>query len=143
MEDTEKVVKEYELGVLVRKEEDLPEVRRVVEQHGGKFANDFQVKKIALAYPIKHEKEAIFAFTRFSAEPAEAKQLERDLETTNVVLRPLITVRAKISRREVVAAGKKRMTTSRPSVPVSQPSVPSVHTLSNEALTKKIEEMLQ
>jgi ribosomal protein S6 len=143
MEDTEKVEKEYEIGVLVRKEEDLPEVRRVVERHGGKFANDFQAKRIALAYPIKHEKEAIFAFTRFSAEPAEAKQLEHDLETMTVVLRPLITVRAKILRREVVAAGKKRMTTSRPAMPVAQSSAPLVHTLSNEALEKKIEEMLQ
>jgi ribosomal protein S6 len=143
MEDAEKVKKEYEIGVLVRKEEDLPEVRRVVEQHGGTFANDFQAKKIALAYPVKHEKEAIFAFTRFFAEPAEAKQLERDLETVNAVLRPLITVRAKISRREVVAAGKKRMTTSRPAAPVPQSSAPMVHTLSNEALEKKIEEMLK
>ena len=143
MEDTEKVKKEYEIGVLVRKEEDIPEVRRVVEQHGGEFAADFQAKKIALAYPIKHEKEAVFAFSRFKTEPTEAKRLENDLETTNVVLRSLITVPFKISRRDAVGAGKRRLQASRQSAPVPQASAPAVHTLSNEALTKKIEEMLQ
>jgi len=49
MEDKEKLTKEYEIGVLVRKEEDLPEVRRVVEQHGGVMTADFRAKKIALA----------------------------------------------------------------------------------------------
>lgn len=144
MEDTEKVKKDYEIGVLVRKEEDIPEVRRIVEQHGGQFVNDFQAKKIALAYPIKRETEALFAFARFSAESAEAKQLEHDLKTLPVVLRSLITVRAKISRREAVGALKKRaQVNSRPVAPVSQPTAPAVHTLSNEALTKKIEEMLK
>jgi ribosomal protein S6 len=145
MEDTEKVEKEYEIGVLVRKEDDIPEVRRVVEQHGGKFASDFQAKRVALAYPIKREKEAVFAFSRFKTEPTEAKRLEHDLETTNVVLRSLITVPFKISRRDAVGAGKRRMqAASRPSTSVPQSNASSsMHVLSNEALTKKIEEMLQ
>jgi ribosomal protein S6 len=143
MEDTEKTKKDYEIGVLVRKEEDIPEVRRVVEQHSGEFMNDFQAKKIALAYPIKHETDGIFAFSRFLAEPAGAKQLEQDLKTLNVVLRSLITVHAKISRREAVGALKKRAQMTRQPAPVSQPAASSVHTLSNEALTKKIEEMLK
>ena len=144
MEDTEKVKKEYEIGVLVRKEEDISEVRRVVEQHGGEFAGGFQATKIALAYPIKHETEGVFAFTRFSADPAEAKQLEHDLEAAGVVLRSLITVPFKISRRDVVSAQKKRaQATTRQSAPMPQSSAPSAHPLSNEALEKKIEEMLK
>lgn len=143
MEDAEKVKKEYEIGVLVRKEEDIPEVRRAVEQHGGKFAADFQAKKIALAYRVKHEKEAVFAFSRFKAEPAEAKQLEHDLQTANIVLRSLITASFKISRRDVVGTLKKRTQANRQSAPVLQSTAPSAHTLSNEALTKKIEEMLK
>ena len=143
MEDTEKVKKEYEIGVLVRKEDDIPEVRRIVEQHRGEFASDFQAKKVALAYPIKHETEAVFAFSRFFAEPTEAKQLEHDLETLGVVLRALLTIHAKISRREAVGALKKRAQANRQPAPVLPSTSPSVHNLSNEALTKKIEEMLK
>jgi len=144
MEDTEIAKKEYEIGVLVRKEEDIPEVRRIVEQHGGGFTSEFQAKKIALAYPIEGETEGIFAFARFSAEPANAKQLEHDLTTANVVVRSLIVVPFKISRRDAVGASKKRAQAVRQPAPVIAPSsVPAVHTLSNEALEKKIEEMLQ
>jgi ribosomal protein S6 len=145
MEDAEKTRKEYEIGILVRKEDDIPEMRRVVEQHGGEFASDFQAKKIALAYKIKHETEAIFASARFSAEPASVKQLEHDLTTANIVLRSLITVPFKISRRDAVGASKKRaqQAVRQPVPAVPQSGIPSVHTLSNEALTKKIEEMLQ
>jgi ribosomal protein S6 len=144
MEETEKVKKEYEIGVLVRKEDDVPEVRRVVEQHGGVFSSEFQAKKIALAYPIKHEEEAVFAFSRFAAEPTEVKQLEFDLENVSVVLRSLITIPFKISHREAVGAGKKRSQIPlRQTSSVQQSSAPAVHTLSNEALEKKIEEMLK
>jgi ribosomal protein S6 len=145
MEETEKVKKEYEIGVLVRKEDDVPELRRVVEQHGGVFSSEFQAKKIALAYPIKHEEEAVFAFSRFAAEPTEVKQLEFDLENVSIVLRSLITIPFKISHREAVGAGKKRSQIPlRPATGAVPPSsVPAVHTLSNEALEKKIEEMLK
>ena len=143
MEDIEKMKKEYEVGVLVRKEEDIPGVRRVVEQHGGEFITDFQAKKIALAYPIKREKEAIFAFSRFAAEPTEVKRLEHDLQTTNIVLRSLIMVPFKISRLDAERAGKRRTQVERQSAPVLQSHVPATPTLSNEALEKKIEELLK
>ena len=45
MEDKEKLTKEYEIGVLVRKEEDLPAVRRIVEQHDGRVTADFRPRK--------------------------------------------------------------------------------------------------
>jgi len=143
MEAAEKVKKEYEIGVLVKREDDIPEVRRIVEQHGGVFATDFQTKKIALAYPVKRETEAFFTFARFKAESAMAKQLEEDLMAANVVLRSLIMVCPKISRRDMVGAMKKRTQENRQPTPVSPSAASAVHTLSNEALTKKIEEMLK
>jgi ribosomal protein S6 len=142
MEDAEKIKKEYEIGVLVRKEDDLAAVRRAVEQHGGESIQDFQAKKIALSYPIEKEKEAIFAFARFRAEAAEVKQLEHDLTTTNVVLRSLIVIPPKAGRSEGGDEAKKWNRTSRPSAPAPEARA-STHVLSNEALEKKIEEMLQ
>ncbi len=143
MSDTEKAKKEYEIGVLIQREEEMPEVRRIMEQHGGEFAAEFQAKKIALAYPIKQKKEAVFAFTRFFAEPAETKRLEHDLQNTPVVLRSLITIPFKAVQLEISRVVKKRGPVNRPSVPVSTPAISPVHTLSNEALEKKIEEMLK
>ncbi len=143
MADTEKAKKEYEIGVLVRKEDDIPFVRRATEQHGGEFAADFQAKKIALAYPIKKEREAIFAFARFSAEPDEAKRLEHDLRTASAVLRSLITIPSRTSRPETTSAGRKWSRTEREAKPIAETKTAPARILSNEALTKKIEEMLK
>lgn len=144
MEETEKIQKEYEMGVLVRKEEDLATVRAAIEQHRGIFSAEFQTKKIALAYPIEKETDGFFAFCRFSAEPADVKQLERDLLNEPMVLRSLIVVPFKMSHREAIGLSKKHGKSQGHSAPPAAPSpAPFVQTLSNEALEKKIEEMLQ
>ena len=144
MEETEKTLKEYEIGVWVRKEEDLAAVRSFIEQHRGTCTADFQAKKLALAYPIKKENEAFFAFCRFSAEPADVKQLEHDLVTEPLVLRSLVVVPFKMSHREAVGLSKKRSKQQDRPAPAAAPShAQPVQTLSNEALEKKIEEMLK
>lgn len=136
MEDAEKIKKEYEIGVLVRKEDDLSLVRRAVEQHGGESISDFQAKKIALSYPIEKEKEAIFAFSRFRAEAAEAKQLEHDLTTMNSVLRSLIVIPPRAGKSEGVDEAKKWNRTGRLSIPAPEVRA-TTHVLSNEALEKR------
>jgi len=142
MEDEGKIQKQYEIGVLIRKEDDIAEVRRVIAAHGGELTNDFQAKKIVLAYPIKKEKEAVFAWGVFAASGVEAKQLEQDLRTTAVVLRSLITIPLGSKKSvEAAAAEKKWNRTKHEPVVAEAKIVPQ--TLSNEALTKKIEEMLQ
>jgi ribosomal protein S6 len=143
MEDTEKLAKEYEIGVLVRKEEDLPGVRRAVEQHGGVMTADFRAKKIALAYPIKKETEATFAFGLFSAEPENVKQLEQDLVTESAVLRSIIVIPFKASVSTGTGTERKWDRTTRPTTSTEGARTSSTNVLSNEALTKKIEEMLK
>ncbi len=143
MEETEKIKKEYEVGILVRKEDDLAEVRRATEQHGGELTHDFQAKRIALAYSIKKEKEAIFAFCRFRAETSEVKRLEHDLGTMNVVLRSLIVIPPKTAKSDETEAGRKwNNRPSRQPAPAPETRAP-MHVLSNEALERKIEEMLK
>jgi ribosomal protein S6 len=143
MEDVEKIKKEYEIGVLVRKEDDLAEVRRVVEQHGGEFVHDFQAKKLAFAYPIEKEKEGIFAFCHFQAEAASVKQLEQDLTTTHAVLRSLIVIPARSAKADEAEAGRTWNRPARQSAAPAPEARPTAHVLSNEALEKKIEEMLK
>jgi ribosomal protein S6 len=145
MEDKEKLTKEYEIGVLVRKEEDLPAVRRAVEQHGGAITADFRARKVALAYPIQKEENAVFAFSLFSAEPAQAKQLEQDLTTESAVLRSIIVIPFKASASAGTGTGRKWERTGRQTAPAegARTSSAATNVLSNEALEKKIEEMLK
>ena len=144
MEDMEKAQKEYEIGVLVRKEEDLAEVRRFLEQHLAVLSADFQAKKIAFAYPIEHQDDGFFAFASFSSDPAGIPQIENDLRTERSVLRSLITIPPKAATGGTAGMGKKRDSApTRRAAPAASSPTPFVPTLSNEALEKKIEEMLK
>jgi ribosomal protein S6 len=146
MEKEDRNIKEYELGVLVKNETDLPAIASLVRGHQGEVTTDFRAKRVALSYPIKKEKEAIFAYATFRAHGEAAKELEHDLNLRGDVLRSLITIPPKIdlkkqSSREMP---EKRVSVFRP-VPVSSPEPrrESTSPLSNEALTKKIEEILK
>jgi ribosomal protein S6 len=145
MEEIDK--KEYELAVLVKNEEDLAGILTVVRDNGGEVSVEPRAKRLALAYEIKKNKEAVFAFCTFKMLPAGAKQLEYDLNNKADVLRFLIIASpAPVSagEHEVGAvAGKRpaRVMRSAPSGADAKPSAPKP--LSNEALEKKIEEILK
>jgi ribosomal protein S6 len=149
----EKEKKDYELGVLVPSEGDMPAVVALVRQHNGEVAGEPRAKKLALAYEIKKHKEAIFAYFTFAAVPGDAKNLEHDLNTKAEVIRFLM-----LASPEPMMVGdrpmgipmtggpiQRRTRVMRPaapnSAPEAKPAAPKI--LSNEALEKKIEEILQ
>jgi ribosomal protein S6 len=148
----EKEKKEYELAVLITKEDDLAGVIALVRQHNGEISIEPRAKKITLAYEIKKHKEAVFTYLNFTALPTDAKNLEHDLNTQAEVIRSLIiaspAVSEPIDRSQIPAnAGAKRRVrmTTRPGVgsAASDPKPAAPKPLSNEALEKKIEEILQ
>jgi ribosomal protein S6 len=139
MTNEDKDKKEYELAVLVKSEEDLTGVTAFVRQHGISDMGNFTAKKIALAYVIEKQSEAIFAYATFHAFGDEVKTLEQDLRTEKSVLRSMIVIRGKTS-------GQGEHTGERPwqgARPASSEAKPASHPLSNEALEKKIEEILK
>lgn len=144
--DETKDKKTYELALLLKREEDLPGVLTLVAQHQGELVSEPRAKKLALAYKIKGETEAIFAYTDFSMLPGNAKDLEHDLGTRQDVIRSMIIIAPPPSeRREVPFSAmppkrRGRPTTGRTAAE-SKPAAP--RPLSNEALEKKIEEILQ
>jgi len=173
-ENAEKEVKEkkeYELAVLVKSEDDLASVVALVRANNGEISAEPQAKKLALAYEIKKDKEAIFAYLRFRALPEDCKNLEKALRTAGQVIRSLIVVpfppnAVSTGERPSMAAGagvgtgsSVRRSSTRTmrsgsgsgsgfgsgsgssGAPDIKPSAPSVP-LSNEALEKKIEEIL-
>ena len=143
MTNEDKDKKDYELAVLVKKEEDLAGVTAFVRQHGIEDMGNFSAKKIALAYPIKKETEAIFAYATFHAFGDEVKALEKDFVNEKIVLRSLIMLRPKMEEGggDGRDAGPRKWQGMRPSSPVE--AKPASRPLSNEALEKKIEEILQ
>jgi ribosomal protein S6 len=143
----EKDPKDYELAVLVRDEKDLAVVSAFVRESGTLLTADFRAKKVALAYPIKKEKEGIFAYANIRAMGETVKSLEHDLNLRNDVLRSLIAILPKPEKpREEVSGtpvAQKRTAPVHSAAPVAEMPRQSVGPLSNEALTKKIEEILK
>jgi ribosomal protein S6 len=143
----EKDPKNYELAVLVREEGDLAAVAALVREHSGELMAEFRAKKIALAYPIKKEKEGIFAYAAMRASGETVKALEHDLNLRNDVLRSLIVLLPKPEkpRDEMPAAPApyKRTAPVRPAAPVVEAPRQNAGPLSNEALERKIEEILK
>jgi ribosomal protein S6 len=151
----EKNKKDYELAVLVKNDDDLAGVGAFVRQHNGEMAAEPRAKRLTLAYEIKKNKEAVFAYCTFKAAGEDAKNLERDLNTKPEVIRFLIiaspapagSMGSMGDQRMAPDSGPKRRTrVMRPGVTSdyatdAKPAAP--RPLSNEALEKKIEEILQ
>jgi ribosomal protein S6 len=145
----EKDKKEYELAVLVKTEEDLAPVVALVRRHNGEMTAEPRAKKLGLAYEIKKNKEAVFAYMTFKAATQDAKTLEKDLVTAAEVIRSMIIASPApamtAAERQAMPMGRpeRRPRTMRPSAPMTEPKSAPASPLSNEALEKKIEEILQ
>jgi ribosomal protein S6 len=151
MTNEEKDRKEYELGILLAKEEDLPGVLALLATHHVENASEARSKRLTLAYEIKGHTEAVFSSLTFKAFGDEVKALEQELALRPDVIRSLVVKTPKPSTHAVgtgipsaAPAEKYPRTVSRPgSAPSSEPRhETSSKPLSNEALEKKIEEIL-
>ncbi len=137
-EDSEK--KAYEISFLLGSEDKIDDIRKLLSQHGVDIAQEFGEKKINLAYPIKHLTQALFFALRVSSGPEEIKLLEKDLRSNKNALRSLIIALP-------VEKNVRGERAPRPAMPTRRTGViqrePKARHLSNEAIEKKIEEILQ
>ncbi len=145
--------KPYELGVLLKNEDDLAAVLAFLGQHGATMTGTPNPKKVALAYPVKKHTEAVFVSCLFFAEPQNAKMLEKDLSVRPEILRSILIANppaeekrqpgfdAALPRRRTVRTPFRSSSAKAPEGRPSAPAAPSP--LSNEALEKKIEEILK
>lgn len=146
MEDTEQDKKNYEIAFLVKSEDDIPAVVSFLKQHNIEILTEPRAKNVALAYEIKRNKEAVFVYCTFKATGADVKNLENDLSTGDKTIRSLIiSLPQKNSHSEVVKerAPEQKTKTSYPAAPYSEAKLSLPRTLSNEALEKRIEEILK
>jgi ribosomal protein S6 len=143
--------KQYELGTLLKTEDDLAGLLAFLAQHGATVTGTPNPKKVALAYPVKKQKEAVFVSCLFSAEPQNAKAFEKDLARRPEILRSILIANppAEEKRQPGFDAALPRRRTTRtayrsPAPSAAKPATaPAPGPLSNEALEKKIEEILK
>jgi ribosomal protein S6 len=148
--ETDKDLKQYELAVLVKNEEDLAGIAAFLGQHQATVTGEPKIKKIALAYPVKKVKEAFFASYLFTALPDNAKAMEQDFAVRHEVLRAMIINAVTPNERRApmgdIAALRRRakpMTrTTAPATTAPKQAAPA-GAVTNEALEKRIEEILQ
>lgn len=128
--------KEYEISFLLKHEGDAQEVLKLLKQHGAEITFEGPLKHLQLTYKIKHHTEASFGYLHFKLAPGHLAELNHDLGTKPAIIRFLIItppfMRARVSQPKREAP---------PIQPSTQPK--SALPLSNEALEKKIEEILQ
>lgn len=143
--EEEKDKKTYEIALLLKSEDDAARVTDFIRQHNAEIAAEPRLKKLALAYKIKGNTEAVFASCTIKAAGADAKQLERDLGMREEVIRFLVLL---VSSRggEQPARPREPFTMprrgGRPSAEPREPRPLAPRPLSNEALEKKLEELL-
>lgn len=137
--------KAYEIAFLSPLEAGHEEVVKLLVREGGEIVKEGPIEKIALAYPIEKHVSAYFGYLHFMMEPLNAKNLEHDLTTNNSILRYLI-ITPPFEPQKPRSMGRPRgaKVQSQESAPTAEKKSPaSSLPLSNEALEKKIEEILQ
>src|ERR1700690_1353238 len=91
MNKEDKDKKEYELGLLLKREEDLTPMLALLGQHGAEISAEPRAKRLTLAYEIEGNKEAVFAYCGFKAYGEDVKNLEKDLTNRAEAVRFLIS----------------------------------------------------
>ena len=146
MESNEKDKKEYELGFLLKEEAGGGEIAELVSSLGGEIFTEGPVNRLALAYPIAKATEAFFGFLQFTMTPDQAKPLTEAMQFKANVLRHLLMTPPPMRGKKTREARepKEPHETDRPQRSYSaRPAEGRPAALSNEALEKKIEEILQ
>ena len=151
MTNEEKDRKEYELALLLKSEEDLAGVIKLATQHNAEGVSEPRAKRLQLSYEIKGHTEGVFVYITFKMFGDDIKALEHDLNTQANVLRFMVIASPAPAERTATSAMPPREERRpRSSAPYSAPAAPTEtprptpsKPLSNEALEKKIEEILQ
>lgn len=99
------ITRSYEISFLVRSEGDVQGVASLLAAHGAQVTDEGQVRKLALAYPIKHVNDGYFGYLKASMTAESAKALENAARTDKSVLRLLILTDAPV--KEAKDAPKK------------------------------------
>jgi len=122
-------------------EENAEEIKRALQKIGGSIIEEKPAQKVALSYPIKKQKFSFMGIIMFKAMPESIVEFNAELKLSKVVIRHLINVVCEKNDRQKNKKETEYPNIDGPLLPIKIKSFDSV--LTNEALEKKIEEILQ
>lgn len=148
--------KNYEVSFLVKADQDKDDIAKILKEGGFSIINAGQTARIKLTFPVKKENFAYFGSLYFSGNPADIQGLSQKLKTDPKILRFSVIFKPVIKESEGRISEGAYLTRSKPTVehkkiqeissePFSQPVKKPARTeaLSNEALEKRLEEILK
>ena len=130
----EKIVAQFEINILMQTES-VDEIKRIFKSHNVEILSEKSVQKIKLAYDIKKQQYAFFAVFDVSMERSEEQGIRSDLNSIGGIIRVLIT------EKKEKKGGEKRVADEAKKPSRLKSALQAM--LPNEALEKKIEEILQ
>lgn len=134
--------KQYETAFLLKEESGVHDVVKSLKTRSAEIIFEGPVEKIDLAYKIKKESSAYFGYLHFEAAPEDVKSLNDDLRNKDSVLRFLIVTPPFVKSKARPSPRMILKTPAEPRIEKRRQPAP-LPLLSNEALEKRIEEILQ
>lgn len=132
----------YEISFIQEGEnEGVP--KKVIEKHGGQIVEDKPLVRIRFAYPIKKQTQGFFGVMRFCIDPLKIGLIDADLKFEKEVLRAIIVQFSEKDKNEEAALEGQENRLRRGKFVRTERKPGYEPALSNEALEKKIEEILQ
>lgn len=130
----------YEISFLIS-EENVSKIKDILEKNGAKILGENILEKSRLAYPIEKQSQAYAGNINFEIDPMSLEKLGAGLKLEGGILRSLVT---KLDLKNIPKETKElRPETSQRRRPISLRKKPENTGLTNEALEKKIEEILK
>lgn len=140
-QEDEKEKKDYEVSFLAREEKGGGEVLHLLTQSGAEVFLEGPLEHITLAYKIQKEPSAYFGYFHFRISPEGIKPLRESLGMKPFILRFLI-VSPPLEKPKSRWTPKER--TKAPTETLGEKKKqPETLPLSNEALERRIEEILK
>lgn len=136
-----KDAKNYEIGFLVKDESDAAGIIKTIGGYKATVTNEGAIKRIQLAYPIKKATSACFGYVFFSSLPENITKLKDSLKINQNILRFLIVTPPIVATSFPTSKPIRKISPIKSTLPVKK--FESAQTLSNEALEKKLEEILK
>jgi len=147
--------KNYEIGFLASSEEAAGRVADVLSEKGAKIISRAPSPRIALAYPILSHESAHFGSIVFSANGGVLPEIEGTLRMNNEILRHMVISHHEVGesrasgrfvrREDEIPRIKEPSAQVKELAKAKEPKKRGAETgeLTNEALEKKLEEILQ
>ena len=127
----------YELAYVLKDADAEASLMKILEGHGVTFAEKQTPRETKLAYPIRNRQSGLFGYCQFRVLGSAIASISKALELSDGVLRFLI-----VTPPPKVASRPQERVLPRPQEP-AKPAAPRETVLTNEALEKKLEEILE